>query len=60
MTPIKILDRYLTKQFLLTTLFGLFAFIMIFLIIDMMENLDDFIDEHATVAIIFKYYLVFI
>lgn len=60
MNPIKILDRYLIRQFLLTTLFGLLTFILIFLVIDMMENLDDFIDEQATAMVIVKYYLVFI
>lgn len=55
----KILDRYLIKQFLQTTLFGLLAFILIFVIVDMMENLDDFIDHQVTAMIVLKYYVVF-
>lgn len=55
----KILDRYLIKQFIQTTLFGLLAFTMIFVVIDMMENLDDFIDQNVPSEMILQYYLVF-
>ncbi len=55
----KILDKYLTKQFIQTIVFGLFAFTLIFVVIDMMENLDDFIDQNVPAHIIFHYYLVF-
>jgi lipopolysaccharide export system permease protein len=55
----KIIDRYLIKQFLLTLLFGLLAFTLIFVVIDMMENLDDFIDQNVQTKIVFIYYLVF-
>jgi len=55
----KILDRYLIKQFLLTIIFGLLAFTLIFVVIDMMENLDDFIDQNVSMDIILNYYLVF-
>ncbi len=55
----KILDRYLTKQFVLTIVFGLLAFTLIFVVIDMMENLDDFIDQNVSMDIILNYYLVF-
>src|SRR3989339_1227058 len=55
----KILDKYLVKQFLLTIIFGLLAFTLIFVVIDMMENLDDFIDQNVSMDIILNYYLVF-
>ncbi len=55
----KILDRYLIKQFLQTIVFGLFAFTLIFVVIDMMENLDDFIDQNVPAHIMFHYYIVF-
>jgi lipopolysaccharide export system permease protein len=55
----KILDKYLAKQFLLTIFFGLIAFTLIFVILNMMENLDDFIDQSVPATIIFHYYLVF-
>ncbi|MFA6541838.1 MAG: LptF/LptG family permease [Bacteroidota bacterium] len=55
----KILDRYILKQFILTTLFGLMAFTAIFVIIDVMENLDDFLDHSVHTAIIVQYYIAF-
>jgi lipopolysaccharide export system permease protein len=56
---IKILDRYLIKQFLQTVIFGLIAFTLIFVVIDAMENLDDFIDQNVPTEIILQYYFVF-
>jgi lipopolysaccharide export system permease protein len=55
----KILDKYLVKQFVQTIFFGLIAFTVIFVVIDMMENLDEFIDQSVPAPIIFHYYLVF-
>ncbi len=56
----KLIDRYLIKQYLQTVLFSLLAFILIFVIVDMMENLDDFLDQNVNKIIIFNYYMVFI
>ncbi len=56
----KIIDRLVTKQFLLTALFGLIAFTAIFVIIDLMEKLDDFLDRKADVMVIVQYYIAFI
>jgi lipopolysaccharide export system permease protein len=56
----KILDRYILKQFILTTLFGLLAFTAIFVIIDLMEKLDDFLDRDVSSMIILQYYIAFI
>jgi lipopolysaccharide export system permease protein len=58
-TPVTILDRYIVRQFLVTFLFGLLTFLLIFLVIDMMEKLDDFIDASTPVAAIAQYYLAF-
>ena len=55
----KIIDRYLIKQFLQTIVFGLLAFTLVFVVIDLMENLDDFIDQSVPTHIILHYYLVF-
>ena len=55
----KIIDKYLIKQFLQTIFFGLIAFTLLFVVIDMMENLDDFIDQSVPFGIILHYYLVF-
>jgi lipopolysaccharide export system permease protein len=55
----KILDKYLIKQFLQTIVFGLLAFTIIFVVIDAMENLDDFIDQDVPAFEILYYYIVF-
>lgn len=56
----KLLDKYVVKQFVQIFFFGILAFILIFLIIDMMENLDDFIDKDVPAAVMAQYYLVFL
>ena len=53
----KILDRYIIRQFLIVFVFGLLSFISIFIIIDMMEKLDDFIDAQAPTSIVVQYYI---
>jgi lipopolysaccharide export system permease protein len=56
----KIIDRYIIRQFLVSFVFGLIAFIFIFVIANMMENLDDFIDANAPTKVIVEYYIAFI
>jgi len=55
----KLIDIYLVKQFLQTVFFSLLAFILIFLVVDAMENLDDFIDQDVPWINILQYYIVF-
>jgi lipopolysaccharide export system permease protein len=55
----KILDKYLAKQFVQTILFGIFAFTLIFVVINLLENLGSFLDQNVPAPIIFHYYLVF-
>jgi lipopolysaccharide export system permease protein len=52
-------DRYALKQFIVTAVFSLAAFVAIFLVIDLMENLDDFLDRAAPPGIIMTYYVYF-
>jgi lipopolysaccharide export system permease protein len=54
------IDRYILKQFILTFFFGLMAFIVIYIAIDLMEHLDDFFDRNVPTPIIIKYYLYYI
>jgi lipopolysaccharide export system permease protein len=56
---VRILDRYIIRQFLATFLFGLLTFLLIFLVIDMMEKLDDFMDANTPLQAIALYYLAF-
>lgn len=55
----KIIDKYLIRQFVQTILFGILAFTLIFVVIDAIENLDDFIDQGVPGSIILHYYFVF-
>ncbi len=54
-----ILDRYIVRQFAVTFLFALVAVLLIFLVIDMMEKLDDFIDADVPESTVIQYYLSF-
>jgi lipopolysaccharide export system permease protein len=56
----KLLDRYVVKQFLVSTFFSLVAVTIIFVVIDALEHLDDFIDKQATISVITLYYFYFI
>src|SRR5512135_3191434 len=55
-----LLDRYIVRQFLVTMLFALVAVLIIFIVIDVMEKLDNFVDRKAEWAIILQYYVFFI
>ena len=55
----KLLDRYIIRQFLVTFLFGLLAVLIIFVVIDMMEKLDDFMDANVDTMIVIQYYISF-
>lgn len=56
----RLIDRYIIRQFLVTALFSLVAVLVIFIVIDAMEKMDDFIDKQAGLDIILLYYLYFI
>jgi lipopolysaccharide export system permease protein len=54
------IDRYILKQFILTFMFGVLAFVVIYIAIDLMERLDDFFDRNVPTPIILKYYLFYV
>lgn len=54
-----LLDRYIIRQFLVTAAFSLLAVLLIFIVIDAMEKLDDFIDKQADWNTILLYYVYF-
>ncbi len=56
----KLIDSYILKQFIWTFVFAQLALSVIFVIIDLMSNLDRFLDQNATWTIIAKYYLYYI
>jgi lipopolysaccharide export system permease protein len=53
----KILDRYILKDFVTVLVFALVAFISIFVIVDFVEQLDDFISQDVPKIVILRYYL---
>jgi lipopolysaccharide export system permease protein len=53
------IDRYVLRQFIITACASLCAFIVLFVVVDMMENLDDFLDKQAPLHIVVTYYLYF-
>ena len=55
----RILDRYLIKQFCFVLLFSLIAFWVIFLVVDLVEHLDKFIDKQAAFFVVVKYYFYY-
>jgi lipopolysaccharide export system permease protein len=54
-----LLDRYIIRQFLTTMLFALVAVLIVFIVIDVMEKLDNFVDKQAAWPVILQYYLYF-
>lgn len=52
-----ILTRYVLRQFASTFAFSLFALSIIFIIVNLIEQLGDFLDANATVKTIALYYL---
>lgn len=53
----KILDRYIFRQFVKTFVFTSLAFVALFMLIHMVENLDDFMDRNQGFDAIAQYYL---
>lgn len=56
----KILDVYILKNFIQNFLFGLLSFLALFILVDVFENLDRFVDADLNLLKISEYYLFFI
>jgi lipopolysaccharide export system permease protein len=54
------LDRYVSRQFLKSIVFAVLAFSLIFILVDMIENLDDFVDQNVEIQVILLYYVYFL
>jgi lipopolysaccharide export system permease protein len=52
-----LIDRYIARQFLVTFLFAILSFSALFILINLIENLDVFMDRHVAVGKIILYYL---
>ncbi|RXK84573.1 YjgP/YjgQ family permease [Chlorobaculum sp. 24CR] len=54
---LSIIDRYIARQFLATFLFALASFAALFIIINLVENLDRFMDKQVPLGTVIIYYL---
>lgn len=55
-----LLDRYLVKKFLFVLFFACIAFSVVFIIVDLIEHLDRFLDSKAPVSRTVVYYLYYV
>ncbi|MBI1799936.1 MAG: LPS export ABC transporter permease LptG [Candidatus Eisenbacteria bacterium] len=53
----KIFDRYLFREFAGYVALGLAGFIVIFVVVDIFEKIDVFLDHHAPAALVTRFYL---
>jgi lipopolysaccharide export system permease protein len=56
-TAVKLLDRYVLRTFLHAYAYCIAAFISIWLIFDISDNLSTFLDDRVSVALVTRYYL---
>lgn len=54
----KILDRYLLRTFLVPFAYCLTAFMMIYIIFDLFDNLNEFVEGNTPPLLVAKYYLI--
>jgi lipopolysaccharide export system permease protein len=54
---VRILDRYLLREFALYLALGLIGFIAIFVVVDIIEKVDVFLDHQASFPLIARFYL---
>ncbi len=59
MRPIKLIDRYVLRQFFTAALVSMAGFIIIYIAVDLMEKLDKFLDHHLPFHIVLEYYINF-
>src|SRR5262245_44780893 len=53
----RILDRYLLREFLLYLALGLLGFIVIFIVVDLIEKMDVFLDHRAPWVLVAQYFV---
>jgi lipopolysaccharide export system permease protein len=57
---VSILSRYIFKRFLLISIFTLLTSILIFIVVDLFEHLDKFIDTETPKTEIVRYYILYL
>jgi lipopolysaccharide export system permease protein len=53
---VRILDRYLLREFILYSLLGVGTFVALFIVVDLFEKLDIFVDNHAPLLTVIRFY----
>lgn len=53
---LRIVDRYILREFLLYLLLGLSTFVGIYLVVDLFEKIDTFVDHQARIVDVLAYY----
>ena len=56
----RILDRYVAVRFIAALTFANLVLLSIYILANLVENLDKFLDSHATLDQVFRYYLNFV
>jgi len=59
-TPFKLFDRYVLNIFIKQLIFSMLAATAIFIVVDLVENVDSFIDKSVPVLVLVKYYCYFL
>ena len=54
----RILDRYLLREQILSLLMGLVFFVAIFVVVDIFEKLDSFLDNKVPLPVVVHFYIV--
>lgn len=52
-----LIDRYVLRLFVRTLFYGLVSFLGVFILIDLVDHVDDFIDDEAAILSILKFYV---
>ncbi|MCX8050465.1 MAG: LptF/LptG family permease [Chlorobi bacterium] len=60
MAVVRILDRYITNAVVASMLFALLALSLVFVIVNLIESLDRFLDQHAGIETVVRYYVYFL
>jgi lipopolysaccharide export system permease protein len=54
---VNLIDRYVLRLFVKTLFYGLISFLGVFILVDLVDHIDDFIDDEASILSILKFYL---
>lgn len=53
----KLIDKYLLREFLLPVFYCLAAFSMIFIVLDLFDHITDFLEAKTPISLVLRYYL---